>query len=560
MAAGSISSLGIGSGLELQNILDQLKDVEKAPITAKKTEKTELQKEVSAFNNVKAKLFAIKSDSLSLSLKSDFLNNKISMSDEDIVSGRVDNGVAESSTTIDIQQKARANSWQSVGVASKSAVIYPEPDTAISSADSAIDPGSDTMTIQYGAAGDQKDITIDLDSEMSLTEVADTINASSNNLDKDNEQIVNAAVKKNSSGNFYIRVSSAAGGNSADSQISVEGFDFVKSDTTIALGKNGSSDPAFISLAPGTTYAETADAVNNASNNPGVTAAIIDDGSDETPYKLTITADATGEENRIEIQNLPMTEVTGKEGESLNARFTVNGIDYQRQSNDGIDDVITGATLNLKKTGEATVSVQHDMDSVKEHIQGMVKGFNALLSEIKGDENPSEEASETTDISVLDENYAVKQMMSSLHSLMGSRVDTGSEYSSLFDLGMAINKDGTISLDENTLDQALAANPQEVRKLFTGDSQEGVEGLGDVINDGITDMISTSGTITTEITANEKKLDRLDKDIETATERLNKRYETMTKQFAQLDIYIHRLNSESDYLGSMIDSFNDSDK
>jgi len=96
MATGSISSLGIGSGLDLQDILDQLKDVEKAPIRVQETKKETLQKEITAYNSVNAKLFSMKSNALSLSLESDFLKSKVTVSDEDIVSARVNDGISES--------------------------------------------------------------------------------------------------------------------------------------------------------------------------------------------------------------------------------------------------------------------------------------------------------------------------------------------------------------------------------------------------------------------------------------------------------------------------------
>jgi flagellar hook-associated protein 2 len=37
--AGTITSLGLGSGLDLQNILDQLKEVDRSAITRKENEK-----------------------------------------------------------------------------------------------------------------------------------------------------------------------------------------------------------------------------------------------------------------------------------------------------------------------------------------------------------------------------------------------------------------------------------------------------------------------------------------------------------------------------------------
>jgi len=147
-------------------------------------------------------------------------------------------------------------------------------------------------------------------------------------------------------------------------------------------------------------------------------------------------------------------------------------------------------------------------------------------------------------------------MISDLHSLFGATVDTDDEYSSLFDLGMTINRDGSISLNENTLDQAIASNPDGVKALFLGQSDADIEGLGDIINNGLTNMVNLTGTVTTQVDAAELKLERLDQDIETATERLNKKYETLTADFARLDSYISRLNNEASLLTSMFESFN----
>ena len=560
--AGSITSLGLGSGLELQNILDQLKDVEKAPIRAQESEKATLKKQLNAYNSVNAKLYSMKSHALSLSLESDFLKNKVSVSDEEILTARVDHGVSEAVTSLEVVQKARSNSWTSVGVASKSAVIFPAPATDIGSSDAAVTTQARTMTIKYGAQGQQEDINVSLDSGLSLDQIAEAINGSANNKDEEGTQLVTATVERNTDTNYYIRLSAANGGDRADSQISVTGFDYVKADATIAIGKaSDTTQASYITIAPGTTYQEAADIINSSSGNHGAKAAIVDDGSDENPFKLVLTAKSTGEDNRIAIQNLPMTEVIGKGGESLNAVLKVDGITFERQSNDGINDVIAGATLSIKKTGEASVSIQNDTDQVKQHILDLVEGFNDLLAEIKGEAETSGTTDDDTDTDEEEENplkdsYAVKQMISDLHTLIGTRVESQGAYSSLFDLGMEIGRDGSITMDETQLDQAIAADPDGIKSLFLGSEDAGVKGLGDIINDGITDMVSQSGSVTGQIDSVEKRIDRLDEDIEAATKRLDKRYTTLTKEFSRLDTYINKLNNEASFLTSMIDSFN----
>ncbi len=557
MATGSITTLGLGSGLDLQNILDKLKEADKVSITAKESQKTELKKKIDAYNSVNAKLFNLKSDALSLSLESDFLKNTISVSDEDIASATSDDGIAATAFNLEISQKARFNSWQTVGVASKSSVIYTEPETGIASADSDVTTQTETMNILYGSAGNQQTISISLASGMSLNEIADTINSSENNTNTDGDQLVAASVEENN-GEYYIRLSAVAGGDDVSEQVNVSGFDYVKADTTISIARADNEDPLYLSLAPGTTYSETAALINSAAGNPGVTATIVDTGATTDPYRLTLTSDDTGEKSRISIQNLPMTEVAGANGDSLNALFTVNGVSYQRQTNDVIDDVISGVTLTLKKIGETTVSIQKNTDTVKDTILSLVKNYNELFSKImdSGNSSDSTDTTKTPETNPLQDEYNAKSIINKLKTLFSTSIDASYQYKNLTEIGLEINRDGTMTMDESLLDQALASDPDAVAKLFIGDAENEITGLGDILNNGINDMVSSTGIVSTEIDEAKTKMTRMEADIKTATEQLNKRYDIMTSNFVKLDTYIRQLNAESTYLQNVINSFN----
>lgn len=557
MATGSITTLGLGSGLELQSILDQLKEADKTQITRKENTKTSLQKEIDAYNSVNAKLFAMKSDALSLSLESDFLKNTVTVTDEEIASATVNDGISASSFSLEITQKARYNSWQTVGVEGPSALIYTEPETGITGIEDTVTTQVEPMEILYGAAGTQQSINISLEAGLSLTGIADAINTSDANQDEEGNSLVTASVEKNGD-QYYLRLSATSGESTADSQISISGFDYVKADTTISISRADSEDPMYLSIRPGTTYQETADLINSATDNPGVKATVIDTGEGTDSYRLTLTSKATGEDHRISIQNLPMTEVSGANGESLNAHFTIDGISYQRQTNDAITDVVSGATLNLKKVGESSVSIQKNTDTIKETILSLVSKFNDLVNEIKSTtkKDTAEDTTTETEANPLSESYTAKSMLTKLKTLMSTSMNTSSKYGSLADIGLEINRDGTMGFDEDLLDQTLAANPDDVTTLFIGDTDAGITGMGDIINDGISAMVSSTGTISTEISAAETRMERLNKDILTATEILDKRYQTMTNDFVRLDSFIRQINSESSYMQSMIDSFN----
>jgi flagellar hook-associated protein 2 len=561
MATGSITSLGIGSGLDLQNILDQLKEVDTARLTVKENKKTELQGKVDAYNTVNAKLFSIKSDALNLSLGSNFLNNSVSVTDEDVISATVGDGHAESSYSVDVTRKAQRNSWQSAAVASKSDIMFAEPVSGITDHDTTpVTTQPETLTFYYGAVGEEQQIDVSLATGLTFTEIADEINNSSNNKDGEGNQLVKASFVLGDNDDYFIRLSAVSGGDSADSEITVAGFDWIAADTTIAIAQDDST--MYLSVAPGTTYEGTANLINDSKNNPGVTAAMIDNGDATNPYQLTLTSNNTGEDARLSLTNLAgLTEVTGAGAASLNAEFTVNGISYNRQSNTAIKDVITGVTFDLKNNGESTLNIEVSMGSVKKDIMSMVEGFNNLISYIRGTETETSDAdtkdeTKEDDTNPLEGSSSANRIVYQLQSLLTTVLDLDTDYTSLTDLGLKISG-GTISIDEDALDKAIAADPDALKALFTGDSDKEITGLADIINDALTDMVSTTGIASTEIDQAKATITRIDEDIETETERLTRKYDTMAREFARLDSYISQLNAEGNALSSMINAFSD---
>ncbi len=662
MATGSITSLGIGSGLDLQNILDQLKGVDQTRITAKETKKTDLQNEANAYSKVNAKLFSIKSYARDLSLESNYLSNSVSITDEDVMSATIGDGHDAASFNVEVTRKAQRNSWGSAAIADKQEIMFAEPATGISdTGTTAAISADETLSIEYGTPGiistdssiapgttdasfainginigvvtvlDDKDsdnalrdainlktddhgVTASLDSNgiltltsedhsdiavtmtgseavfggtgamsdtgqtqidvsltagMTLAEITDTINNSANNKDANGNQLVTASFKLGDDGSYFVRLAATSGGNTADSQVSVSGFSGVAADRTTAITQG--DDTMYLSVPPGTTYEGMTTLINESEDNPGVTAAMIDNGDSVNPYQLTLTADDTGEDARISLINFSeLAEISGAAAQSLNAGFTVNGITYSRQSNTGINDVIAGVTFDLKKIGESTVNVEVNHDTVKDDITAMIQEFNDLVTYItKGTETDAtdtdedtataEETDEETD-NPLENSSSANRIVFQLKSLLNSVLDFDTGYTSLSDLGLEFSSTGTISIDEKALDQAISTDPDAVKSLFVGDSDKEVTGLADLINTALADMVSSTGISTTEIDEAESKITRLDKDIETETERLTKKYETMAREFAQLDSYISQLNSEASALTSMITAFSEASK
>src|SRR4030095_600713 len=106
------------------------------------------------------------------------------------------------------------------------------------------------------------------------------------------------------------------------------------SDQTLAYKLGTSGRTINVQGQAHTTLTELADLINKASDNPGVTATVVNSGTKDNPFHLILTANTTGEDNRISLVTSPtslaLTELQGANGASLNAALKVDGLTYER--------------------------------------------------------------------------------------------------------------------------------------------------------------------------------------------------------------------------------------
>ncbi len=555
MALGTITSLGVGSGLDLQDMLDKLKKADETTINMQKADEDKLTKEISEFDKLNAKLVQMKSSALDLSLKSNFMDRTVSLSDDDIATATVESGSKATSYSLDIKSLASKSSWQSKGVDKEDTAMYAAPSTSIKSASEPALNSDTPLSFTIGYGDDQKTISLNLKSGSSLEDIAKAINSDKQNLSADGTNYVTATVKAGDNGS-YIRLAATESDGNKNQQILVQnGPDFIAPDLTFSYKTGANGSPVYVSVPPDSSYKDVVSIINDEKENSGITAAMVNDGSSENPWHLTLTANSTGEDHRIFLNGINMTEMQGADNASLNSSFTLNGYEYQRQTNDNISDVALGLNINLKKIGKTELTVSPSSDNVKKEITSLIDTYNDFVKEIN--DNSAYSTDVNTPSGILSDDYSVKALGPDLASLLGTKVTTkDSGFTSLFDLGMEINKDGTISLDEKKLDSALSSSFDDVKNLFLGDEDKGIKGLGDILNDKLRDMTSDSGTLTGEKNAAQEKIDRLKKNIEESQARLKKKYDLMAQQFVRLDSLIGTMNNQSKYLTGIIDSYN----
>jgi flagellar hook-associated protein 2 len=333
-----------------------------------------------------------------------------------------------------------------------------------------------TLNTKLSALSDKVNTLLFGDTEASLLQpysFADRLSESifaRSNVTSSNEDIVSATASNATIGGSYsIIIGSLAQANSMASS----GF---ASATTAAAGTGtitvttGSSDPVTITInSTNNTLNGVRDAINNA--NAGVTATIVNDGS-ASPYKLLLRANDTGTANSFTVAD----NLTGGQALSFvqtqaatDAQFSVNGLSVTKSTNT-VSDVISGVTFTLKQTtaGPVNLTVDKDTDAIVDAFKEFVSAYNAVSSFINSQftYNASKETA-----GVLSGDSTLRSIQSKLQGPIVQSV--ANRYNSVYgvagQIGLEFNRDGSLTLNESDLRDALSDNFTAVAALFLGD-------------------------------------------------------------------------------------------
>ncbi|MDT0500491.1 MULTISPECIES: flagellar filament capping protein FliD [unclassified Halomonas] len=316
-----------------------------------------------------------------------------------------------------------------------------------------------------------------------------------------------------------------------------------------------------VDVAVNSTLEDIRDAIN-AKENAGVSASIVNDGEG---YRLALNSSETGEEASIETTNFKSilstdtqnvidadntNKVIAQAGQD--AALKVNGIDIT-SANNTVEGAIQGVTLDLKATtGDGqptTLKVEQDTLKVREAVSGFVKSFNALKETIG---TLTSYNSETGQAGELNGDRTVRTVESRLRSVLSGGVP-GSELSMLSEVGITLQRDGTLELDEDVLSDQVSGNMAALGEFFAG--SEGSSGMAERVGDTLGRMLDDeSGLVSRSIEGAEGRMERLGERytrMEASVERTIDRYRT---QFGQLDAMIANMNQTSSYLTQQFDA------
>lgn len=468
----SISSAGIGSGLDVNGIVTQLMAVEKQPLTALDTKEAGYQSKLTTFGTLKSSVASLQSAARALKSSTLYVSMSAKTGNSDIFSASANTAAQSATYSLQVVDRAQAQAIASQAFSS--------------------------ITTDVGVAN----------------------------------------------GKIKIELGTFTGG--------VFTADPDKTATTIEIDATSSS------------LEEIRDAIND--SGAGVRANLVYVGNNE--YKLTVTSEDTGAKNSIKLTVLDTSDVvqnnntglarlsfdpaaTAGTGNEFNvnttaqdAHFRIDGLDVYRTTN-SVSDAITGVTLSLTGVGTTTLTVSKDTVSAKSALDAFVKAYNDVAKQLR--EATSYNAS-TKQASVLTGDSGARSLQTALREMIGySRSSAGSSYSTLSDLGVALQRDGSLVFTASKFEAAMASSTTNVGDLLSSTSTT-LPGIAVRMTTALDGILSSTGLLASRTEGINRSITDVNRQRETLARRLVQIEARYRKQFSALDTLVASMQKTSQYL------------
>lgn len=301
-------------------------------------------------------------------------------------------------------------------------------------------------------------------------------------------------------GSYSIEVTDLAQAHKISSKTFADAVSSVGTGTlTIDFGTYDSGGNTFALNADKTSKSITIDSTNNSLSGirdainqakAGVTASILNDGS---AYRLVLSSNDSGAANSIRLlvsndsggtntDELGLSKLafnptavagagknldTTTEVIAQNAALKIDGVSLSKSSN-SITDAITGVTLNLLKESTVgapvTLTVSRDSTNVKTAIEGFVKAYNDLAKTTK---DLGGYDAKTQKGGLLLGDTTLRSVQSQLRNVVSQKLEyADGGVSSLSEIGVTFQRDGTLAINSTKLDSVLADSSKNVAGLF----------------------------------------------------------------------------------------------
>lgn len=552
--AGTVSSLGIGSGVLTADVIDKLKANDTANIITPIDNKITL-------NNQKSQALDLLN-----SLLTSYKSSVSALDDDSLYQARtVTGGNDYASVSAAAGTQIRDFSLSVTNIAKKS--VIESGDYTSLTAPIANGPG----TLNLGIGG--KNYSISYTASTTLSDLKQAINdAAGSSITASTLQTgiskYNLVLTSNTTGQNQAISLTDISGNLSDTKLltkNTKSGSFLAADDFVAA--TGTSGTMTLNVGGTTTnlaYTDTttlqgmADMINSDTTiNTKVSANIVQYGSND--FRMVLTPKSADVASTITISDsvgggLSSMLTSGASAsvgsmgiiqDGLDAHFTFDGISMTRSTNT-ITDISSGLTVNLlKDLGSANISVSQDRSKIATNMQSMVSSYNTLIKQL-GDMTAYDATAGK--VGIFNGDNTIKNISREITRMMTSVNSNGL---ALPDYGISLDKTGVMSFDSKVFTTKMDADPDGTEAFFSGKttvSTGGVATTTDGIFTSLNNMLysytsSATGLLTNLTQAAKEATTNLTADRVKANALLTARYDTMTAKFAAYDSMISKLNA-----------------
>jgi flagellar hook-associated protein 2 len=403
--------------------------------------------------------------------------------------------------------------------------------------------GSFTITDSNGKSAT---ITID-DSTTTIGNVVKAINSSSLStgvLAEINDTGDGIKITDNAGGSGTLSV--AEGDSTAAADLNLLQTATAKDSSQVIDG----SMTRIINISSAETLQELSDAINNL--NAGVTASIVSDGTSE--YRLEITSDKTGAQGKFILDASQSDIAFDQIADAQDAVLVVGSTSSSSKavvfnsSSNNFTGVLKGVTLTIEAASSSpvTVKVASDTTNLVSEIKSFVDNYNTFRKALNTDTAYN---TDTKTEAILGNEYSAREADAITSKLLSNQYSSNDTIKSLAQLGISVNStDGTLTLDENTLGSVLKTNLSDVKELFTTADT----GIADMFSAALENLAGgTNSLMQLKKTALQTIIDRNKQKIDDWTTRLDAERTRLTKQFANLETFISKMQNNLSALNSI---------
>ncbi len=268
--------------------------------------------------------------------------------------------------------------------------------------------------------------------------------------------------------------------------------------------------------------------------NLGVSASVVNDASGA---RLAIVSNTSGAASDLTIANVDSSLSFTKGATGTNASLTVDGVPISSASNT-VSNTVAGLTLNLAGQDPNTqvqIAVAPDTTKVAQAVTDFVTAYNTIIQDLSSQFTFN---TSTNSSGPLASDAGARMVQSELLSAV-TYAGTGNSFNSLASLGVSMNNDGTLTVDNAKLSAAVNSDFVGVQNFFHPATGTGFASSIKDLLDPLTDP--TQGAFSIELKGMSDGQKSFQDQIDNYEVYIATQQQLLTAQYTQVDLALRQL-------------------